>query len=82
MKIDKNELVELLSNLAKKVVGEDGAKYFAEEIIETQIRKAPRTNPIKSAITDVEASIKHADKKIEYAIDVKLLFFRTPLLDV
>lgn len=74
MQIGKGELTELLRQAAAKVVDADAASYFAEESVETEIRKGNRTDPLKSTIKDLEACAKHADTKIEYKTDLPGLF--------
>lgn len=70
MKIPRADLIEKLKKAASKLVSEEAAEYYARETVEAQIRKAPRTNPLKSSISDVEVSLKNKDKKIEYTVDL------------
>lgn len=70
MNVKKDELREKLVTFAESVVDNNAAEYFANEIIETYIRKAPRTDPIKSAISDIKASIKNRKFKPEVVIDL------------
>ena len=70
MKINTAELELKLAKAAEQVVSKEEAQYFAAETIETHLRKAPRTNPLKSSIGDLEACIKHNGKKITYKIDL------------
>lgn len=70
MKISTKDLEQKLSLAASKVVPEQEAAYYATENVEAYLRKAPRTNPLKAAISDLEATIEHSDKKIEYVVDL------------
>lgn len=65
-----NELQQMLGKFAGQVIDKDAAKYFADEVIEAHIRKSPRTDVLKSAVSDVEASLKLKDTKISYDIDL------------
>lgn len=70
MKISTNDLVQKLKLGAMKVVSEQEAEYYAQETVETHVRKSPRSNPLKSSIKDLEATIKHKDNEIEYTVDL------------
>lgn len=70
MKINQKELKAKLISAAQKIVSTDEARYFADEIVETHIRKSPKNNPLKSAIGDIQASISRKDQKLEYKIDL------------
>lgn len=70
MRVDKQEFEDQLILLAKKVVSDEEASYFAKEIVECHIRKAPRTLPVKDALSDLVACLKHRNKKIEYTVDL------------
>ena len=69
MKISQEELSQLLVSVASKVVPKDEAEYFAQESIETHLRKIPRNNPIKSTISDLLASV-NSDEKIAIENDL------------
>lgn len=60
----------LLLNAATQVVSTKEAAYFADELIETHIRKCNVSNPIKSGIADLEACLNNADKKIVRNVDL------------
>lgn len=70
MKISPSLLVLKLSQAAETIISPSEAKYFAEETVEAHLRKAPRTNPFKSSIDDLEASISNKKKKIEYTVNL------------
>ena len=59
MKISIADLQTKLIDAAEKLVSRDEAEYFAQENIETHIRKSPRTNPLKAAINDLMACADH-----------------------
>lgn len=69
MNISTQELRTLLINAASKVVSKEEAEYFADENIETHIRKAPRSNALKSAIADIKHS-QNAKEEISYKVDL------------
>lgn len=70
MKIAVKQLEEMLTQIASKIVSEDEASYYAHEVIEAHVRKSPRTNVLKSAVADIEASMKNKDTEINYDIDL------------
>jgi ureidoglycolate dehydrogenase (NAD+) len=70
MNISTSELTEKLKIAASKIVSEQEAQYFAEETVETHIRKAPRTSPLKSSIEDLGATLKREGSSINYAVDL------------
>jgi len=70
MKISQKDLRELLVLGAKKVVSQEEAEYFADEAIETHLRKIPRNNPIKSTISDLIASINNKEVSISLENDL------------
>ena len=70
MKINTNELESKLIEFAQKVVSKEEAEYYATEVVEAHVRKSPRSNVLKSAISDVETSIKKQDIKISYTVDL------------
>ncbi len=70
MKVKRDELVGALTEYATQAVPERDAAYYATEVIEAQIRKSPRSNVLKSAVSDVEASAKLKDTKMSYDIDL------------
>jgi hypothetical protein len=70
MKIKIEDLRQRLISVASQVVSTEEAVYFADESIETHIRKSPRSNPLKSTVGDLEASIKNKDHAIAYKVDL------------
>ncbi len=74
MKTTLHDLKKALTELAENVVSSTEAEYYADEVIEAHIRKSPRTNVLKSAVSDVEASVSVRDSKIEYAVDLPSYF--------
>ncbi len=70
MKISIEDLRKKLVTAASQVVSPEEAEYFADESIETHIRKSPRSNPLKSTISDLQACIVNKDKKIAYKVDL------------
>lgn len=70
MKINTEELRVKLMELAEGVVSAQDAAYFADEVIEAHIRKSPRSNILKSAVTDVDASISKKNTPIAYDVDL------------
>jgi LDH2 family malate/lactate/ureidoglycolate dehydrogenase len=74
MKITISELKSKLTKAAQQIVSSDEAEYFANETIETHLRKSPRSNPLKSSIDDLAASLKHKDKNIHYKTDLPSFF--------
>lgn len=69
-KVSKSELKSKLKNAAQKFVSDEAAEYFANETIESYLRKMPRTNPLKSAIGDLEATKKFGPKELINNIDL------------
>ena len=74
MKIGHAELVSLLQHAAIKVVSSEAATYFAEETVETEIRKGNRTDPLKAALKDLEACFKHLGVKPAHVVDLPAYF--------
>jgi LDH2 family malate/lactate/ureidoglycolate dehydrogenase len=70
MKISVDELRQQLVAAASEVVSPEEAKYFADECIEAHIRKSPRSNPLKSTISDLKACIENQDIEINYKVDL------------
>lgn len=70
MKISQPLLMQKLTIAAEKIISKQEAKYFAQETIEAHLRKAPRTNPLKSSVDDLEASTANKKRKIEYIVDL------------
>jgi hypothetical protein len=68
--ITPSELVTKLAKAGSKVVSEVEAEYFAKEVVEVHIRKYPRTNPLDSAIKDIQACLDNRDESIKYAVDL------------
>jgi LDH2 family malate/lactate/ureidoglycolate dehydrogenase len=69
IEVSREQLQALLSAAASKVVPREEAEYFAREVIETHLRKSPRTNPLKEALSDLEASLT-SSKAPEEAVSV------------
>lgn len=74
MEITIAELTSQLKQAAEKIVPPDAAQYFADEVVETHLRKMNRSNPLKSALGDIEACLKHKDKKLNYAVNLPAYF--------
>jgi hypothetical protein len=53
------DIRKILVDQATRIVGAAGAKYYADESIETHIRKSPRSNHLNSTISDLVACLKH-----------------------
>ena len=70
MKISTSDLLQKLKSGALRVVTEQEAEYFAQETVEAHLRKAPRTNPLKASIGDLQAAMKHKDNNIKYTVDL------------
>lgn len=70
MKVSQKLMRELLTSAASGVVSLKEAEYFADESIETHLRKIPRNNPIKSTINDVIASVKNKNTPISIENDL------------
>jgi ureidoglycolate dehydrogenase (NAD+) len=70
MKISLEDLHNKLVTVASQIVSPEEAEYFADESIETHIRKSPRSTPLKSAVGDLKASIKNKDHAISYKVDL------------
>lgn len=70
MNIKVTDLKTKLAKLAEQIVDGEAARYYANEVVEAHIRKSPRTNVLKSAISDVEKSIELKDAKISYDVDL------------
>lgn len=70
MKIKIEDLRQRLISAALQVVSSEEAEYFADESIETHIRKSPRSNPLKSTVGDLEASIKNKDRTVAYKVNL------------
>lgn len=68
------EIKKILVEKASTIVSREEAEYYADECIETHIRKSPRSNPLKSTITDLIATIENKDKRIEYKVDLPSYF--------
>lgn len=70
MKISIEDLRQKLISVASQVVSPEEAEYFADECIEAHIRKAPRSNSLKSTVSDLKACIVNKDNKISYKVDL------------
>lgn len=69
MKIKIKEVKDTLETAAKKYVSGEEARYFAELTLDTHIKKAPRTNPLKSAIDDLNNWKGKSKAKINIAVN-------------
>lgn len=65
MKIKIDELKSLLKQSALKFVTEEEAEYFANEQVDTMLKKQPRTGSLKDVISDLKASVKNINNKVE-----------------
>lgn len=65
MKIKIDELKNLLKTSALKFVTEEEAEYFANEQVDTMLKKQPRTGSLKDVISDLKASTKNINNKVE-----------------
>jgi LDH2 family malate/lactate/ureidoglycolate dehydrogenase len=70
MKVSQDDLRAKLIAAASKVVSNEEAGYFADEIIEAHLRKSPRSNPLKQAVDDLRACAKNADQHIQHKINL------------
>ena len=70
MKIKVEDLRQQLTSVASQVVSSEEAQYFADECIEAHIRKSPRSNSLKSTVSDLKACIENKDKEINYKVDI------------
>ncbi len=64
---------KLLEKAAEKFVTKGEALYFADEAIETHIKKSPRSNPISELVSDLENWNKSKIHKIKIVIDLPSL---------
>lgn len=65
MKIKIEELKSLLKQAAIKYTTEEEAIYFSDEVVDTFLKKQPRTGSIKDVISDLKASAKNINNKVE-----------------
>jgi ureidoglycolate dehydrogenase (NAD+) len=70
MKISQEEIRNKLVNAAKQFVPDEEANYMVDETIEAYLRKAPRTNPLKSTIDDLLATKKIENREIKFNVDL------------
>lgn len=80
MDINQIDLRAKLVSAASKIVNPEEAAYFADELIETHLRKSNVSNPLKQGIGDLEACIQHKATDIEYSVDLpayKAINFRS-----
>lgn len=54
MSINIKELQELLKKAAQKYIPVEEAEYFADQQIDTHLKKFPRVNPLEDAVEDLE----------------------------
>jgi LDH2 family malate/lactate/ureidoglycolate dehydrogenase len=79
MKVKIDVIEKQLKAAAAKVVSEAEAAYFAELLLETHLRKAPRMNPLEDAVADLKVWTDGAGGKLKVDVDkesVLLLDFR------
>jgi LDH2 family malate/lactate/ureidoglycolate dehydrogenase len=68
-----------LQDAAAKLVSEEEAAYFADLVLETHLRKAPRMNPLEDAVADLKVWAEAEGRKLKVEVDkesVLLLDFR------
>lgn len=58
MTIKLETIEKQLKNAASKVVSAEEAAYFADLVLETHLRKAPRMNPLEDAVSEMCAEIR------------------------
>lgn len=68
MKIQITTLTELLTKAAQKFVSNEQAQYFARELVDTYLKKHPRSNPLKGAVKDI-TSWGVEDSAVEKKVD-------------
>jgi LDH2 family malate/lactate/ureidoglycolate dehydrogenase len=64
------ELKRLFTTIATEYVNQDEAEYFANEVVETDVRKPPRKGYSQGIIDDIEAWKKSNSRKIIKTIDL------------
>ena len=69
MKIKIKEFRKLLASVAEKYVSKEEARYFAQEVVETDIRKVQVEKYSQGIINDIEAW-KNKTNKIKKSIDL------------
>ncbi|MBA7487204.1 hypothetical protein ES707_22766 [subsurface metagenome] len=58
-----------LKAAAAKVGSEEEAAYFADLVLETHLRKAPRMNPLADAVDDLKVWAKAEDRELKVEVD-------------
>jgi len=69
MNITLQELKQKLALASQKYVSKAEAEYFAELSIDTHIKKSPRSNPLKSAISEIKNWQKLGKKEFLKKVD-------------
>ena len=69
MKVKIDEIKKQLVKAASNYVSEEAAIYFADSIVDSHLRKAPRVLPIQEAISDLNVWKDNKDKKIQTIAD-------------
>ncbi len=67
------DLQKQLAKAAATYVSQEEAEYFAELVLDTHLKKSPRSNPIKSAIKDLENWKKYKSTDIKKIVDTPAL---------
>ncbi|MFC1711100.1 Ldh family oxidoreductase [Patescibacteria group bacterium] len=71
MKIEIKKFEKLLVKAASRFVSKKEAEYFSKEHLDTYVKKYPRVNALKTAITDLEDWLKNPKKKFIIKADKK-----------
>ena len=58
-----------LRDAAAKVVSEQEAAYFAELVLETHLRKAPRMNPLEDAVAEIKVWAEAGGRQLKVEAD-------------
>ncbi len=73
MKYEIKNVQDLLEKAASKFLTAEESRYFAEEQIETHLRKAPRTNVLKEAIDDIATWKNKSQNSVETMFELPSL---------
>jgi len=69
MTIKLETIEKQLRDSAAKVVSADEAAYFADLILETHLRKAPRMYPLEDAVADLKVWAEAGDRELKVEVD-------------
>ncbi len=69
MKVKIEVIEEHLKTAAAKLVSEEEAAYFADLILETHLRKAPRMNPLEDTVADLKVWAEAGGRKLKVEVD-------------